>query len=158
MKSFTLKRIRVSELAQVIDQVQTKDLGTMKDIRLTNGIVKDLMKSVNELSEKSASLRVKQQDLLKEQGIRERFIEESKDMNDDEKDAFGKKLDIEFQVLAGEKFKDEVVEIELLSAGEVEVSMGDEEHEKLKELFEKHCLVMYKIKDALIEVADALGL
>lgn len=156
MKTFKLKAQRVSELGVLIDQITPKDLATFKDIRLASKIAENLKSAAKELTDKQADLGVKQQDLLKAEGIRERFIEESKDMNEEEKDALGKKLDVEFQTLANEKFAAELAELNVLANAEAEVEMSDEAHAKLKEFFEKFCITQYRVKDALIEVADAL--
>ena len=40
----------------------------------------------------------------------------------------------------------------------VEFELGDEKHAKLQEWFNKYCVEKYIKKDALIEVADALGI
>ena len=145
MKSVKLKAIRVNEVAQLVDAIPTKDLGTMKEIRLASCIVKDLHKSIGELAEKASDLRVKQNELLKAEGFSERFAEETKDKTDEEKKEVEAKINLEFQMLVAEKFKDELAELDELNKAEVEVELGNEEFEKLKELFEKYCIAQYRV-------------
>ena len=156
MQKFSLKSIRVVELAQVMDSIQPKDLATSKDIRLNVGLVNDLNEVNKELATKVADLNVKRDEIAKP--YREEFAKKSAEMNDEEKKALEAELNKKLNAELVEKFSAAQKEIDELSQKELEVELSDEKHAKLKEWVEKYGKERYTDNKVMVEVFDALGI
>lgn len=156
MQKLKLPSVRLYELSAVLDNIPPKEFVDLKEIRLASGIVKDLQEGSKEYTDEMTDLLVKQQGLLKE--YQARFNEETKELEQKEKDEYVAKMNADFQAEVRKKFKKEFDETDKLALKECEIELSDEKHAKLKDFFQKKGKDSYTKKEALIEVADALGI
>lgn len=157
MQSFTTKLVRVAELTGVIDSIAPKDLGTMKDIRLATGLVKDLQEASKEYFEKMTSVQLAQMAIVKP--FQDQYKEQIVGKTEEEVKMITAKLDAELKAALAkyeEDHKDDMKAFDEFGLKEVTVELGDEKFAKLKELFEKFGADKYLKKDACVEMADAL--
>lgn len=157
MKTFSLPAIRLAELVSVVDAIPPKDLGDLKSIRLSVGIVNDLKAALKDYSEKSEALTVLSVDLMKP--YQEKFnaflgTNPTKEAQDN----FAKDLDKDFQAELNSKFATEIKALDEAGKVVVSVELGEEKFSKLKEFFTKYGPERYLNKKIFVEVADALGL
>lgn len=156
MGSVKLSALRVYELSTVIDSISPKDLITIKDIRLTSNLVKDLQTACKDYSDKMNDLGVKQQTLLKK--YQESIKDKIEELPEEEKQALINETNNKFQAEVTKKYGKELDETNKTGLGEITVELSDEKMERLKDLFDKYAAQMYVKKDILLEVAEALGL
>lgn len=156
MKTISLSLLRLYELAHVIDSVELKSLGIVKDIRLTSNLVKDLKGACKEYAEKRDILTGKQVEIAKE--FQKIFQERIVGIGEKEKNELVKELDEQLQKKINDTLGDEMKQLDRDGEVPTGVELADEKHKKLCELFEKYGGEKYLRKDVYIEVADALGL
>lgn len=160
MKEFKLPAIRVNELASVVDSIKLSELETTKDIRITNGLVKDLRKSLTPLIEADEKLLEVINSQAKE--VKENFQKEVSErlsdetLSEDQKRAVVAEANNRFNAEMALKFPAETQAMKDANQAELTVSLGNDEFEKLKQLFEKYGIKMYLNKEAYLQVADAL--
>lgn len=155
MKEVKLSQYLVHSVCNTLESLAPKDLGTIKSIRVTNKLLKNLRSSIKELTEKGTALSLEQSQILRK--YTKRYQEESKDLDDAGKKALESSLNQEMSIeLEPIAEKDKALKEE--SQAEVSVELSDEEHAKLKELFEDKLKDLFAKTDEVVAIADALGL
>src|SRR3990167_3361935 len=149
-KSFKLKAVRVVELAQVMDSVQPKDLASAKDIRLNVGLVNDLNEVNKELATKVADLNVKREEVMKP--YREEYLKSSEGLDEEAKKRSEVEINKKLNAELVEKFADDQKAIDELAQEEIEVTLSDEKHAKMREWVEKYAVEKYLDKKVFVEV------
>ena len=157
MQSFALPMQRVYELVTVVDSIPLKDLGTIKDIRLTTNLIKDLRDTCTEFATKNEDLAVKQAEIAKK--YQEEYAEkrDSGEVSEAELKVLAREMDEKLNAEIKEKLGTETEVLQSEGEAEVKVDLSDEKHSKLKELFSKYAAEKYLSKKVFIQVADALG-
>ena len=157
MRDVKLSKQRMYELALVIDSIPVADLATIKDIRLTASLVKDLKDVCKEYAQQSDDFYEKVRAVAKP--YQDKYNVEVKDLAEEvDRKALAARLDAQLDAEVESKFPGEKEALEAMSKSDVIASLSDEKFGKLKELFEKHGVKMYRVRDVVVEISDALGI
>jgi len=159
MQKIKLQSIRIVELTNVVDAISSKDLSTVKDVRLNVNLVEDLRKANQALTTMVEDFNVKRDAILKP--YQQEYVEKSQGLEEEEAKALSAELDKKMneeqkEVLLATKPAQEA--IEAASKEVVEFELSDDKFAKLKEWVEKFGVAKFSNKKAFLEVCDALNI
>jgi len=155
MKKFTLESVRVLDLSLVLDSIPTRELPSIKEIRIVNLTVDDLNALIKPLKEAFDVLTNKKNEAIKP--YREAYAEKVKeDLSKEDLAAFAKQGDEKFTL--ENDFSADNEKIKELGKVEVEVELSDEKLGVVKTFFTKYGPQFISDKKIIITICDALGI
>lgn len=156
MRDVSLPLARLFELSVVVDSIPLKELGTAKDVRLVNNLVKDIRESCKGYADLQEALFSKQAECAKK--YQEEYAAKQEALDEEGRKVLSADLDRHLNIEIKEKFGAEREALEEEGKVELKVELGDEKFSKLKEVFEKYGVEKYLNKEVYIQVADAFGI
>lgn len=153
---FKLAKMRVAELATIVDSIPLKECTLATEPILLAGISQALRRAAPETVKELEEIQKSHNEIVL--NYQNEFNETTKDITDEKR-----KTEIlnEINAKMGKEYSEKIdpryIALEENSQEEVPVELEGEKMKKLKEVFEKYGLQKYNKRDVFVSVAQALG-
>lgn len=156
MQKLTLSSHLANTLSIALQQTDTRELSSIKDIRMLNKVINKLEEAIKDQKKEQEKLSEKQSKILKK--IQEEFDTKAKGKSDEER----KQISTEVNAKAYIELEPIRVEAEKLTdkykKKSVSVELTEDEHSFTKGHFENHTRKVFTDMEEILEVADAFGI